>query len=365
MGPRQVATPAEEEARAWIEAAFVDAGLADVVSEPFTFDAWRPGTATVYAGGVSGREVPVEALSPSPATEVELVLREADEDFAGAAVLLSSEDFPTRADALFAALDGDAAAMVRVTEDVDHDGAALVEVGHLLDGSTLPAVAVDHGTGAWLRAHVGEPIRISIAPELHLGHTSANVVGRVRGSAQDAGRVYVVAHYDSWHPSESAFDNALGAAGLVALARHLADARPEREIVLLATSGEEQGLQGALAWAVAHDAEIGPADVVVTLDVMWSGEGTYLAMATAPGLVTEAIDAAAAAGLEAADGGDPGPSSDHLPFVTRGASAFWLGRWPDRHYHTVADTIDALDFEDCARALRTNAALIALHAGLE
>jgi hypothetical protein len=369
MGARQVATPAEEEARAWLEAALREAGLQDVVSEPFTFDAWRPGTASVFAGGDSGREVPVEALSPSPAAELTLVLRGADDDFAGDVVLLSSDAFPSRADALLHALGGGAAALIRVTEEVDLDGAPLVEVGHLLDGITLPAVAVDHGTGLWLAGHLGEEVRISIAPELHPGHTSSNVAGRAPGRAEDPGRVYVVAHYDSWHPSESAFDNALGAAALVQLAEEVAgrarERAPEREIVFLATSGEEQGLQGAIAWAAQHDAEIGPADVVITLDVMWSGEGSYVAMGTDPGLVTEAIDAAAAAGLDAIDGGDPGPSSDHFPFVTRGARALWLGRWPDRHYHTVADTLDAIDFDAAEQALRTNYTLLAAHAGLD
>lgn len=363
LGARQVATPAEDEARAWLEAALTDAGLA-VEAEPFVYDAWRPGTASVFAGGESGREVPVEALSPSPETDVELVLRGADDDFAGAAVLLSSADYPSRAEAYLHAVGGGAMALVRVTDDLDHDGSPLVEVGHLLDGSTLPAVAVDQGTGTWLLDHLGEPVRLRISPDPVPGHTSWNVAARIPGGGA-AGRVYVVAHYDSWHPSESAFDNALGAAGLVQLARRAASAEaPEREIVFLATSAEEQGLKGALAWTEAHADEIGPADTVITLDVMWSGEGTYTALATDDGRITLAIAAAAAEGLDAVDGGDPGVSSDHFPFVTRGASAFWLGRWPDRHYHTVADTLDALDLDEAARALRTNWRLLAAAAGI-
>lgn len=364
IGPRQVATPEEETARAWVEAQLTEAGLADVVSEPFVFDAWRPGTASVQMD----REVPVEALSPTGPTDVTLVLRDPSTAFDGAALLLSSDE-GSRADAYFTAVGGGAAALIRVTEDIDVDGAPLVEVGHLVDGTHLPAVAVDHGTGLWLADRLGQEVHLRVTPDIAADHTSSNVVGRIHGTDGGAGgKVYVVGHYDSWHPSESAFDNALGAGALVALARRAAAApAPERDVVFLATSGEEQGLKGALAWVAAHaDSDaIGVGDLVIVLDVVWSAEGDYLALATDDGLHAEAIDAAAAEGLDATDGGDPGLGSDHVPFVSRGASAVWLGRWPDRHYHTLRDTIDQLDFDEASAAVRTNWRILAAHAGFE
>lgn len=360
LGPRLVATEAEEQARAWIEDQLHDAGLADVVSEPFVFDAWRPGTASVQMD----REVAVEALSPSPDADLIVPLRDTTGDYSGAALLYSS-DLGSRAEAFLTAVTGGAAALIRVTEDIDTDGTPLVEVGHLLEGSTLPAVAVDHGTGLWLADKLGQDVHVRIAPDVARDHTSYNVVGRIAAAGNSPGRVYVVGHYDSWHPSESAFDNALGAAGLVQLARMASSSpAPDREIVFLATSAEEQGLQGAIAWVADHEGELGSSDQVLVLDVMWSGEGTYLALATDDTLRTEAMDAAAAEGLQALDGGDPGFGSDHLPFVGQGAAATWLGRWPDRHYHTDSDTLDALDFDDAAAALRTNWRLLAGYAGI-
>jgi hypothetical protein len=70
-------------------------------------------------------------------------------------------------------------------------------------------------------------------------------------------------------------------------------------------------------------------------------------------------------GQVAEDGGEPGLGSDHVPFVSRGASATWLGRWPDRHYHTMRDTLDQLDFDEAAAAVRTNWCVLAAHAGLD
>lgn len=370
IGPRQVATEGEEEARAWIEGELREIGLSDLRSEPFVFDAWRPGTASVQVD----REVAVEALSPSPETDLVLPLADPSSDFRGAALLYSS-DLGSRAEAFLTAATGGARALIRVTEDIDFDGSPLVEVGHLLDGIVLPSVAVDHGTGRWLHdklpppgslpGTLGQEVRVRISPRIAVDHTSYNVVGRVPAAGTTPGRVYVVGHYDSWHPSESAFDNALGAAALVQLARAAMQAEPpEREIVFLATSGEEQGLRGALAWVDAHEDEITTSDRVLVLDVMWSGEGTYLALATDPGARTEAIDAAAAEGLVAFDGGDPGFGSDHLPFVARGAASTWLGRWPDRHYHTAVDTLDALDLDEASAALRTNWRLLCVYAGI-
>lgn len=363
IGARQVATPQEIAARDIVEQSLREAGLDNVTLEPFVYDAWRPGTASI----TSDRELPVEALSPSPATDIELTLKDSSGDFSGAALLLSSSEAPSRTDAFLKATTGGAAALIRVTEVTDYDGAPLVEVGHLLDGSQLPAVAVDLGTGRWLEDRIGLPIRVRIAPEIALGHTSHNVSARIsaREGSNSPGRVYVVAHYDSWHPSESAFDNALGAGALTALARKAASlGAPDREIVFLATSAEEQGLKGAFAWAEQHHEEISASDFVLVLDVMWSGEGQYIALGSTPDLRAEAIGAATAEGLEAIEGGEPGIGSDHFPFVTRGAQAIWLGRWPDRHYHTVADTIDQLDFDEAAAALRTNWRLLASHAGL-
>lgn len=358
IGPRQVATDGEVQARDAVVAGLVEL---DPVEEPFVYDAWRPGTATITIGGETRA---VEALSPTPATDVTLPLADEALGLAGAAAVLSSED-GSRAESFVEALSGDAGALIRVTDLLDHDGSPLVEVGHLLQGTTLPAVATDQPTGAWLREHLGEPARIQVAPTIAAGHTSSNVVARIPGTSGDEAQVFVVAHYDSWHPSESAFDNALGAGALLLLAQQAArSAPPERDIVFLATSAEEQGLQGASAWAAAHDDEVGYGDVVIVLDVMYSGEGTYLALATRDDLLDDALDATREAGLPAAAGGDPGLGSDHFPFVIRGAEAIWVGRWPDRHYHTVADTIDALDFDEAALALQANWALVVQHAGI-
>lgn len=359
LGARQVATPAEAEAHEVVVELLEGAGLA-VGSEPFAFEAWLPGTASVTVGGV---ELPAQALSPSPPTDTTAPLVDGTGGVRDGVALMSSDD-ASRAEQYLRAVSGGAVAMIRVTEDVDFDGSPLVEVGHTVEGTTFASVAVDRPTGDDLREALGQDVRVHIAPVPVPAHTSFNVVGRVPGRV--GGAVYVVAHYDSWHPSESAFDNALGVGALVQLAHKVASGpQPDRDVVFLATSGEEQGLQGAIAWVADHADEVGPGDLVLTLDVLWSGEGRFLCMATDPELVDAAVAASAEEGLDAVAGGDPGLGSDHFPFVVQGADALWCGRWPDRHYHTVGDTLDQLDLDEASAAMRAQWRVLADAAGLE
>jgi hypothetical protein len=158
LGPRQVATDAESQAAALLEDMLLSAGLQDVERAPFTFDAWLPGAASVTLDGVA---LPAEPLSPSPPTAgLSAPLSSGAQP--GMIALYSSDD-GSRAEQFLLALTGGAVAMIRITEDLTESGEPLVEVGHTLEGSTLPAVAVDAETGARLNAASVRPLR-SISP---------------------------------------------------------------------------------------------------------------------------------------------------------------------------------------------------------
>jgi Zn-dependent M28 family amino/carboxypeptidase len=210
---------------------------------------------------------------------------------------------------------------------------------------------------------VGAEVTISVDSTTLLDHTSYNVLGRVEGAG--AGRVFVIAHYDSWHLSHSAFDNALGVGAMIQLAAQLAAGpQPEATVVFMATSGEEQGLQGAIAWVSENEDEAEDVDLVITLDALWSAAGTFWVTASDPDWIAAGLEAAAAEGIEAADGGDVSLASDHFPFVTRGVPAIWCTRWRDDHYHTERDTLDQLDMDQAAAAARSQWRLLAQAAGV-
>lgn len=88
---------------------------------------------------------------------------------------------------------------------------------------------------------------------------SRNVVGFVEGSGRSGQYIIIGAHYDSQgtggiismdESDESAIhpgadDNASGVAGLLELADHFADNRPQKNMLFIAFSGEELGLLGS------------------------------------------------------------------------------------------------------------------------
>jgi len=91
--------------------------------------------------------------------------------------------------------------------------------------------------------------------------TSHNVVGLVKGSAHPEDVVVYSAHWDHLGTRtgpdgkvqifHGAIDNGSGIAGLLEIARFTAESKPERSVLFIATTSEEQGLLGA-AYYVAH-----------------------------------------------------------------------------------------------------------------
>lgn len=351
LGPRMVGTPSEEAAAVLIEGWLAEGGLSVVEREGFVWSAWQRGSSSVEQGGVSYTSL---AWSPSPSGTVSGELQRVEQDVDGR-IALSRSGSMQRAEAFIAALTGGALGLIHVSEDRAADGTDLIEVGHTLDGSTLPAAAIDFSSGNALS--VGEQITLSIESSTLADHRSDNVIAVVPGTG--AGRVYVLAHYDSWDPSESAFDNALGAAALTLLAERMAQEKPRREVVFIATSGEEQGLQGAQAYVDAHLDEVMASSTAMTLDVLWSASGDFLVGATLDEHRELGMEAALAEGLPARDAGAPAAASDHFAFESRGLDSFWATRQPDVHYHTTHDRLEYLDMDDATAALRSQWTVLA------
>ena len=106
--------------------------------------------------------------------------------------------------------------------------------------------------------------------------TSYNVVARLPGRAPDGKTVLMLGHWDHLglcRPEgapdricNGAVDNASGLAVMLAVARRLAAGqRPDRDVVILATTAEEQGLQGAYQFAAAPPFPL--SDIAVALNV--------------------------------------------------------------------------------------------------
>ena len=87
---------------------------------------------------------------------------------------------------------------------------------------------------------------------------SANVVGEIRGR-ENPEQVFVVgAHLDSWDLSEGTTDNGTGSASVLGAADAIVRSgmKPRRTIRFVLFTGEEQGLDGSLAYIKQHQAEL-------------------------------------------------------------------------------------------------------------
>ena len=213
------------------------------------------------------------------------------------------------------------------------------------------------------------------------GRKSQNVVADLPGRAPGArDLVMVVAHLDSVNhvdgPSGSApgaDDNASGSAGLLEMARVLAEHGGRHDLRLVLFGGEEQGLFGSrhhVARLVADDAR--RIRAVVNMDMIGTTntptptvllEGSVASQAVIDGLA----EAAAAHTTLAVQTSLNPFNSDHVPFLDAGIPAVLTieGADSSNHaVHTAGDTLDRVDRELLLAILRMNVGFVATALGV-
>lgn len=197
-----------------------------------------------------------------------------------------------------------------------------------------------------------------------------NTVASIPGTEKPNEYVLLSAHLDSWDAASGATDNGSGTLVMMEAMRILRQVlpRPKRTILVGHWGGEEQGLNGSLAFAEDHPALMRGVQVVFNQD---NGTGR-IRMAGAVGL--PAIDAHMKAWLGALApdwsesvrwrfiGVAPGTrsGSDDGTFACHGVPTVGLDglAWSYTTYtwHSTRDTFDKLVFDD----LSYNAALVAM-----
>jgi hypothetical protein len=224
---------------------------------------------------------------------------------------------------------------------------------------------------------------------------SWNIAGLLPGSdakLRDE-TILVTAHYDHLGAQNGklypgANDNASGVVALLEVARLLAETRLARSVLFVAFGSEEQLMLGSYYY-VAHP--LRPLDkttAVLNLDMIGRNEehtpeslGAYELTASrsdqinlvgsvfSPDLEALLSREAGRAGIALSTKFDRDSSMralfrcDHLPFLQKGIPAVWLFGGFHPGYHEPVDTIDRLDFDKMARAVRlTSGAVRALAA---
>ena len=101
---------------------------------------------------------------------------------------------------------------------------------------------------------------------------SANVVGEIRGTRNPEQIVVVGGHLDSWDLASGSTDNGMGTATTLGAAEAIlkSGAKPLRTIRFVLFTGEEQGLDGSIAYTRRHQEEMAKHVAAIILD---NGQG--------------------------------------------------------------------------------------------
>jgi hypothetical protein len=127
---------------------------------------------------------------------------------------------------------------------------------------------------SWAKNYVyQELVRLGYATELQgwsrSGYTDQNIIARKPGALHPEEEIYFVAHLDGVIGSPAADDNASGVVDILELARVLSSYAFSRTIVLLISTGEEQGTLGVQSYLdQLSPSELSSIQYVVNIDMI-------------------------------------------------------------------------------------------------
>jgi carboxypeptidase Q len=290
IGSRVTGTPAERKAEDWGVAKMKSIGLENVHTEKYQiWKGWTRGTAEAEVLTPVRHKLHVDAMgwtgsTPSGGIEGELVsvnLFDIDNEIKNvsrlkgkvAIVVTKGPPPPHGGLALFVRF-GDflrAAAPVGVVAVIGGQGGRkssglnLTHTGILgLDADfsvpVLSMTAEDQGQlERFLNRGITPHVRFNVQNTFTNGPVeTANVVGEIRGTEQPQQILVVGGHLDSWDLSQGTTDNGSGTATVLGAADAIkrSGEKPRRTIRFVLFTGEEQGLDGSLAYIKQHQAEL-------------------------------------------------------------------------------------------------------------
>jgi hypothetical protein len=215
-----------------------------------------------------------------------------------------------------------------------------------------------------------------------------NLETEIRGSKTPNEIMLIGAHYDSYGTTPGADDNASGTASLLALARHFADARPERTLRFVAFTNEEppyfqHATMGSLVYARSCRKRNDNLMCVLSLETMgyysdqqdsqryppplnliYPSTGNFIGVignvASRP--MVHRVVSALRKHIEFPSQGGAVPDvvsgvgwSDHWSFWQEGYQAVMItdtALFRNPHYHRPTDTPDKLNFDHLARVVQ-------------
>jgi carboxypeptidase Q len=378
IGGRIPGTPAFQRAVDWGVTAFKDAGADSVRTEEFTIDhSWSEGATEMTASLYSGTTFPVHAVSvawaPALLAAKHVPIVDVGEgsaaafdkvgSVAGRIVLVHSKVLVTwddlfgeyeRAPAIIAlAVKGKAKAIAFMSTR-EHGILYRHTNSNAGEIDALPQLIIAREDGERIARLLASanPVwaSLSIPNKVGSAFKTWNVVAEIRGSEKPDEFVILGAHLDSWELGTGALDNGCNSALVIDALRAMkaSGLKPRRSIRFILFSGEEEGLIGSRAYAVAHRNELDKAAGVVIFD---SGTGKTISFSTGG-----RKDVVPAVQLMLGPLQQFGPvkadptaesGTDHFDFMLEGVPSFVADQEEANYmenYHATTDTFDKVDF---------------------
>jgi Zn-dependent M28 family amino/carboxypeptidase len=388
IGGRIPGTPAMDRAVAWGVAGFKEAGADRVQTEEFKLPhSWTEGATVVTVSSIGTATdpklstiPPVEfrlrtvsmALGPALTAKhvpvVDVGMGTAADfkkagDISGKLILVHSDvlkkwedlfnEYMSPPPIIDAAVKANAKAIAFIaTREHDilyrHTNAMAGEIERL----PMVVVAREDGERMGRLLASGHPVWADLSIPNKIGGpiTAANVIAELRGSEKPDEFVVLGAHLDSWELGTGALDNGCNAALVIDALRTLkaSGLKPKRTIRFILFSGEEQGMIGSRAYAVAHRNELDKAAGVVVIDA-GTGKVTGFSLGGRKDMAEPLQPIVAPLkqfGVEELKTDDIEWGTDHYDFLLEGvptlvaeqAEANYL-----ENYHATSDTFDKVD----------------------
>ena len=180
---------------------------------------------------------------------------------------------------------------------------------------------------------------------------SWNIIGEVRGNESPEQKVVVCSHYDSQIKGQHAWDNVSGDAGLLEIARVMANSHPRRTITIVFFGVEEQGaFWGSTAYVWAHRDDMKNYRVLINLDGFSSALCPQNFLETTTEVREYSMSVAKKLNWSVHHSGNPMPLSDHVPFIKAGVSAIWVHEGlVDPYYHTERDVFEHINIDKLSK----------------
>jgi carboxypeptidase Q len=289
IGARVTGTPAERKAEEWGAAKMKSIGLENVHTEKYQiWKGWTRGTAEAEVLTPVRHKLHVDAMgwtgsTPAGGAEAELVavnLYDLDNEIKnvsrlkGKVALVIAKGQPSKGglqlfihfgDFLRAAGPAGVLAVIGGQGGGKSAGMNLTHTGILgFDADfAIPVVSMtaeDQGQlERFLDRGITPRVRFNVQNTFSNGPVeAANVVGEIRGKEHPEQILVVGGHLDSWDLAEGTTDNGSGTATVLGAADAIlrSGERPRRTLRFVLFTGEEQGLDGSLAYVKQHQSEM-------------------------------------------------------------------------------------------------------------